>query len=678
MSEDRHQQAKPAASAARYILGVDTGGTFTDFALLDCATGQLRAHKVLSTPENPAAAILQGLEQLGLDESIAAGTLQIIHGSTVATNAALERKGVKTAFVTNSGLKDMLSIGRQTRKALYQLQAEPQVPPVAESLCFEVDARRDAQGEVVAPLTDANIQQLVQQLDQQQPEAVAINLLFSYLNEDDELRIEQALADRYFVSRSSFVSPEPGEYERGIATWLNAYLGPKVESYLNHLHRQVSPCPLAIMQSNGGTIDAEQAGKRSVNLLLSGPAGGLAGAQFLTRSTGLKRLLTFDMGGTSTDVALIDGDIKLTTESYLADFPISVPMVDMHTIGAGGGSLAYADAGGLLQVGPQSAGANPGPACYGFGGNQATVTDANAVLGRLRPDNPLGGSMSLDNDSAQQVMQPLAQALGLSEEEAAGGIIELVNEHMTRALRVISVNQGYDPKDFALCCFGGAGGLHVCALADNLNMTQAIIPALGGVFSAVGMLSAPKVRQLSTSHPALLEQVDANFLKLEIDSLSGQGREQLCAEGVDISAITCSASLDLRYQGQSFSLNIDFQSVEQALADFHRAHKNLYGHRLELPVELVTLRVRAKAPSTALKTPVTGLSDQLDEQTNLPNYSVLLAQLGPTQVLQRSSLNVDQIVMGPALICEPLATTLVEPNWQATVDKFGNILLTRT
>jgi len=361
------------------LLGVDTGGTFTDFVVLD--EQGLRVHKVLSTPHAPEQAILQGVRELGL--SLDEG-LQVVHGSTVATNAVLEGKGVRTAYITNAGLADVLSIGRQARRELYNLQPEAPSLPVERELCLEIDSRLSAQGETLQALNNDELEQLRLQLVALSPDAVAINLLFSFLDDSAERAIEAIVPDGIFVSRSSNILPEYREYERGMTTWLNAYVGPLVQGYLTRLQQGLAPAALSVMQSSGGTIDATQAGRQAVNLLLSGPAGGLAGARYMGRACEREHLLTFDMGGTSTDVALIDGDLRLTSEGQIAGYPVSVPMVDMHTIGAGGGSIASVDAGGLLQVGPESAGAAPGPACYGRGGRIPTVTDANLVLGRLR------------------------------------------------------------------------------------------------------------------------------------------------------------------------------------------------------------------------------------------------------------------------------------------------------
>ena len=390
-------------------LGVDTGGTFTDFVALD-TEGRLRVHKVLSTPQAPERAILQGIREMGLDVT----RLQLVHGSTVATNAVLEGKGVKTLYIGNHGFADLLSIGRQQRASLYDLQPLPVEPPVPSSCCLETGGRLDAQGRLLEPLTDDALAALCEQVAQLAPQAVAVNLLFSYLDPATEERIAAALPDDLFVSLSSRVLPEIREYERGMATWLNAWVGPRVRGYLQRLGLGMAGASVSVMQSSGDTVAAAQAADNAVRMLLSGPAGGLIAARHVGLAVGRERLLTFDMGGTSTDVALIDGEPRLTTEGHIGRFPVAVPMVDMHTIGAGGGSIAWIDAGGMLQVGPQSAGAEPGPACYGRGGTRPTVTDANLVLGRLQPDAFLGGEMQLDVAAATVAVGSLAVAMAVA------------------------------------------------------------------------------------------------------------------------------------------------------------------------------------------------------------------------------------------------------------------------
>lgn len=652
------------------ILGVDTGGTFTDFVLL--GNNELAIHKVLSTPEAPERAILRGIDDLGLAAAARRGELLLIHGSTVATNAALQGRGVRTAYITNRGLKDTLAIGRQARAELYNLQPEVSQAPVEDALLLETGGRLDFQGNTIEALSEQDLAQLLEAVDKLKPEAVAINLLYSFVDDQHEKRIEKALPEHLFVSRSSRVLPEYKEYERGIATWLNAWLGPLVEGYVKRLAAAVAPAPVAIMQSSGGTMSAGQAAQRAVNMLLSGPAGGLAGARFLGQCSGLQRLISFDMGGTSSDVALIDGAIKLTNEGHIGPWPVAVPMVDMHTIGAGGGSLAWLDGGGMLHVGPQSSGASPGPACYGRGGTQATVTDAHLVLGRLRPDGLLGGDMPLDVEAAHHAVAELANAMGCAVEAAAEGIIRLANEHMGRALRGISIERGYDPADFALCSFGGAGGLHVCDLAEQLQLGKALIPANAGVLSALGMLVAPRERQLSRTINKGLQGCTDQALEALLGPLAEGGVAELAAEGVAAADIERHYSLDLRYSGQSFTLNLPWQgSCVAATADFHQLHRDRYGHAMEREVELVNLRAHVFAPVDALQLPCA----KIDPRHT--SYASLFGFEQPVPVLQRQMLGIDEVFTGPMLITEQVASTWLKPGWQLRRDQWDNLLLER-
>jgi N-methylhydantoinase A len=584
----------------RYILGVDTGGTFTDFVLWHNHT--IKIHKCLSTPSAPEQSILQGIADLKLDQLATDDEFFVVHGSTVATNAILEGKGVRTAFITNRGFADMLTIGRQVRSELYNLQPRPVAPPVPADHCLETGGRIDAHGECLQPLTLADIKKIITKLNTLLPESVAINFLFSYVDDDAEKQIEKAIRDwndDIFVSRSSAILPEYKEYERGMTTWLNAYVGPLVERYLGRLCKGADQATVSVMQSSGGTIAAEQAGQQAVHMVLSGPAGGLAAAKYLGKLTDQTRLLTFDMGGTSTDVAMIDGELQLTSEGSIGSYPVAIPMVDMHTIGAGGGSIASVDEGGLLKVGPESASATPGPACYGKGGNQPTVTDANLVLGRLRADAFLGGAMTLDIDAAQHAIRKLAEALALSIEDAALGIIQLANEHMAQALRVMSIQRGIDPRELTLMSFGGAGGLHVCALAEALDMKQAIVPVHAGVLSALGMLVAPRTRQLSQTIGRAFSNCDEKELQAFFEPLVEQGKKALIAEGVTKDAIQIDYSIDVRYLGQAYYLNLPWTQLADAVESplllatthFHDLHELRYGHAMDVELELVNIRV---------------------------------------------------------------------------------------
>jgi N-methylhydantoinase A len=653
----------------QYWLGVDTGGTFTDFVLL--GGGAPRVHKVLSTPSAPETAILQGIDEMGLSGALASGGLVIVHGTTVATNAALENKGARTVLVTNRGLEDVLLIGRQNRPQLYNLTPRPTHTALRDTPVEGVAARLDAQGGTVTALADDDIEDLVRRVRAHGPESVAVNLLFSYLNGDQEARLGAALeAAGLTVSLSSQVLPTRGEYERGVATWLNAWLAPRISHYLARLAQRVAPSPLTIMQSNGGTVAAGQASQRAVNLLLSGPAGGLSAAHYLGRQLGRDHLMTFDMGGTSTDVALLDGDLRLTQNGHIGPYPVAVPMVDMHTIGAGGGSLARVDDAGLLHVGPESAGAEPGPACYGQGGREPTVTDANVVLGRLQPEFALGGSLTLDAGAAHDAVARLARRLNLDTLAAAQGIIELANEHMSQALRVISIQKGFDPADFTLLSFGGAGGLHVCALAENLGMHQAVVPIRAGVLSAEGLVHAPRKRELIQALPA---QARAPQVETVAATLARQGSAELIAEGVAQADITTETSLDLCYQGQSSVLGLPWSGDPRGCeAAFHALHEQRYGHRLALPVRWVNVRVRCQAaarpPSPMAQA---GGDGQPAWRATLPGLAM------PVPVHRRADLAVDQLLSGPALIFEPVGTIYIAPSWQARVHSKGHLLLIR-
>ena len=650
------------------ILGVDTGGTFTDFVLVDGAG--VRVHKLLSTPEAPERAILQGVRELGVDLS----GLRLVHGSTVATNAVLEGKGARTVYVTNRGFADVLTIGRQARRDLYDLQPPRTPPPVPPELCLETGGRLGADGSVVEDLSAADLDALAAAVARLQPEAVAVNLLFSFLDDRFERAVAARMPKGVFVSCSSRVLPAYGEYERGIATWLNARVGPRVQGYLERLQAGVAPAAVAVMQSSGETIAARQAGDQAVRLLLSGPAGGLAGAAFTGRLAGEPRLLSFDMGGTSTDVALVDGAPRLTTAAAVGGFPVGVPMVDMHTIGAGGGSIAWLDAGGMLQVGPASAGAAPGPACYGQGGTEPTVTDANLVLGRLVPDAFLGGRMTLDPAAARAAVAALGRRLGLGPDDTAAGIVRIANEHMARALRVISVERGIDPRGMALAAFGGAGGLHLCALAEALGMSRGLVPVHGGVLSALGMIVAPPGRRLERTLTGLARELDDAQVEHALAGLADAARAALGAEGIPAQRVALAPGLAMRYRGQSWSLNVAWEGSLAAAAErFHQRHREHYGHALDAPVELVAVRLGATGPAPAVTLP----------RRPAPSRP---APGGPGErgrthggpaVWPRHGLAPGDVVHGPALITEAVATTWVARGWRCTADAYGNLLLER-
>jgi N-methylhydantoinase A len=650
------------------LLGVDTGGTFTDFVLFDGAS--LRLHKVLSTPDDPSIAIERGIAELGLAEAIRRGEVTIVHGSTVATNAALEGNGARTVYIANRGFTDVLRLARQNRRELFNLTPTRSPDPVPAELCIGVAGRLAPNGDVVEPITPDDLAELREAVTALAPAAIAINLLYSYVDETHERAVEAAVADLAFVCRSSSVLPEYREYERGIATWLNAWLGPIVDRYLTRLARVVAPSRVIVMQSSGGTIGAEQARRRAANLLLSGPAGGLAAARHIGSTLGRRHLMTFDMGGTSTDVSLIGESPTVTNEARIGPYPVAIPMADIHSIAAGGGSIAFLDDGGALHVGPRSAGARPGPACYALGGTEPTVTDANVVLGRLPESLRLAGSMPLRGDLARVAIERVARPLGLDVEAAAAGIVALANQHMAQALRLISLERGHDPREYALMSFGGAGGLHVCALARELDVPVVIVPAHCGVFSALGMLYATPSRQrVRTVNKAIDDLTDAGVDALFAE-LSGPAADELVADGAERCDVIEVRTVDLRYRGQSFTLSERWSSCAEAIAAFNVQHRTRYGHSLNVPVELVNVRCELSAAREPVALPLIGR-----HVAARPRGFVTTAGAGRIPHFERAELAVDQEVAGPALIAETMASTFVDAGWIARMDRWGHLLL---
>lgn len=657
-------------------LGIDTGGTFTDFVML--SDTEMKVHKVLSSPSDPGTAILKGIEEMGLTNLVKRGLVRIVHGTTVATNAVLEAKGVKTAYVTNKGFKDVLTIGRQARENLYDLKSAPNQRLAADEFFLEVDCRVDAHGKVIKDLDAAAKEELLEKIRQLKPESVAINLLFSFVNDDHEKQLQELLEDHYFVSRSSFVLPEYREFERGMATWINAWIGPLMNRYLLQLRTSLAPSHLSIMQSSGVTIDAQHAAKRAVNLLLSGPVAGLSASVFMGKRLGRSQLMCFDMGGTSTDVSLYAGKMKLTDEARISRFPVAIPMADIHTIGAGGGSVAFIDEGGLLQVGPRSAGADPGPACYGLGAKEPTVTDANLIVGRLLADEFLGGQLVLSIEASAKVLAPLAAHLNLGLEEAAKGIIALANEHMIQALREISVQQGHDPSEFTLVSFGGAGGLHFCELAEALAIDNVIVPHKAGVFSALGMLVSPPGRELVKTHRHQLSELSDSEIQALLDVLSSEGVAELSAEGCDPDTLRALPSLDLRYIGQTFTLNLAWTDKAAVSKAFHSLHESRYGHKLDHELEMVNLRVNITSPYQ-LKDPA-GLHQQTTAVQHAAigkKTTLMVGYQEPVAVYYRDQIGAQQTLMGPSLVIEDHATHYIKEGWQGKLEESGNLIFSR-
>jgi len=654
-------------------IGIDTGGTFTDFILVQ--DGRARVHKEPSTPTNPAEAVVRGLRLLvpGIHPDI-------IHGSTVATNALLERTGARTALVTTAGFEDLLVIGRQARRDIYDLEVDREPPLVPSDMCLGAEERLGHDGKVVTPLAQEQVAGIARKLQAMAPEAVAICLLHSYSNPEHEERIEAALRAEnpaWYLSRSSEVLPEFREYERCSTTAINAYVGPLMAHYLDDLARRCEPRSLHVLQSNGGTLDLRTARRQPVHTILSGPAGGVVGARERARRADCEQIITFDMGGTSTDVSLCPGELSRTSESRIGDLPIGVPVLDIHTVGAGGGSIAWRDDGGALRVGPQSAGSVPGPACYGRGGSSLTVTDANLILGRLSAKHFLGGQALLQIDAAREAAAPLADALAMSVEELADGVIDVANATMEAAIRVISVQRGHDPRDFTLVCFGGAGGMHAAAIADALAIARILVPPFPGILSAYGMLLADAVCDYSQTYLRDTEDTTVELLERAFMELEQRAREDELL-GSQSDQVVMARALDVRYRGQGYEITIPFDAA--FVERFHATHERRYGYcDRERPTQIVTVRLQARAPA-----PRSQLQSSADRErrraavAGANAHEIRFADTSrPALLLHRDRLVPGDRFAGPALIVEYSATTVVPPGWECGVDDAGNLLLTR-
>jgi N-methylhydantoinase A len=658
-------------------IGIDIGGTFTDFVIYDPSTQQMQTFKVLSTPSNPALAVLEGLQRVFTHRSDKNAT--IVHGSTVATNALLEYKGAKTALVSTAGFKDIIQIGRQNRPALYDLTVSLPEPLIPAEHRFEVEERVLHTGEVLKNLDPNQLENLTTAIKSTGVESVAICLLFSFLHPEHEALIAKHLrAEGFFVSVSSEILPEFREYERCSTTVVNAYVSPVLGKYLTYLEHELEPgMHLSVMQSNGGAIQPEEARRAGVRCILSGPAGGVVGCEYIgkTVSKGTPpHLIGFDMGGTSTDVSLIDGSYQITTEAMVNGLPIHLPMLDIHTIGAGGGSIARVDAGRALRVGPESTGADPGPACYGKG-EIPTITDANVVLGRLSPELFLGGAMRLDAERAWQAVATIGSQLGMETTQVAMGIVQVANAHMERALRVISVERGRDPRGFTLLSFGGAGSLHAADLARGLGIPKVLVPPLASTLSAYGMLVADVIKDYSRT-VMLPGDSPQQILSDQLEILAQRGVAEVQAQGrVPQAAIEIERSLDMRYKGQSYELNIPFSP--DFIERFHQQHQKTYGYaKPEEAIDIVNLRVRAIGRSNPPPLTPQPLGDPNPEQAFLETRPVVFDQGSiPTPFYRAEVLKPGNRLQGPAIVVRADTTILLHPGDQARVDEFHNIII---
>jgi N-methylhydantoinase A len=654
-------------------IAIDSGGTFTDCVWLQDSTLQIL--KVFSTPSDPSKSIADAVSKIAGD----AQELVVLHGTTVGTNTLLQRKGARVAFVTTKGFEDSIEIGRQQRPKLYDFFFEKDPALAPAELRFGVDERTSAEGIILRAPSAESLKGLAAQIGAQKPQAIALSLLFSFANPANEKAVVAALAALNLpLSVSHLILPEFREYERASTVLVNAYLQPVMQSYLENLRERLSvgaPARIFVMQSSGGITALATAAEQPVRTVLSGPAGGIVGAAAVAKRSGFDRIITFDMGGTSSDVALIDGQPTTTNEADVAGLPVRVPVLDIHTVGAGGGSLARFDAGGALRVGPESAGADPGPICYGKG-ERPTVTDANLLLGRLPADQFLGGDFQLDLPRTQKIV---AQWLkknhsNLSPEEFAAGVVRVVNANMEKAIRVVSIERGHDPRQFSLVAFGGAGAMHACEMAHALRIPRVIVPAYPGALSALGILISDVVKDHSRTillrvapGAAFSERLNPIFAELKRSIAAELKKEDWQGRAV------FEPSCDIRYRGQGYELNLPYTA--DVLKRFHAEHNRRYGYSSpEKELEIVTLRMRGRVASPEKLSRI----KILEEQGRLKTSNQMVHFAGrryKTQIVPRSSIRQGRRYRGPAIITEYSATTVVPPGLKYHKDRAGNLLI---
>ncbi|MBO03559.1 MAG: hypothetical protein CL731_00880 [Chloroflexi bacterium] len=712
MTSTSHFPVGSETGDQRFRIGVDIGGTFTDGTLVDSVTGEVTTSKVLSTPSNPASGFISAVQKLLSVDSVDPAAIEhVVHATTVATNAIIEGKTAKTAFVTTEGFRDMLEIARQIRPSLYDLQFEKPAPLVPRQLCFEVPERLNAKGEVVTPLDESALAQLVEQIAESEIEAVAVCLLHSYRNPDHERRVGETIAAKLpnvIISLSSDVVPEFREYLRASTTVINSSVAPIVSTYLSSISDQLVAenvtSELLVMQSSGGVYPAKAASENPVFMVESGPAAGAVAAASLGSSLGYPNVISFDMGGTTAKASLIRNGQPNITKDYsvggaaqsgtgafggASGYPIRTPVVDLVEIGAGGGSIAWVDSGGALRVGPHSAGADPGPVCYGLGGRKPTITDANLVLGRLDPDYFAGGEMKLDREAAHAAIRThCAEPLGLSVEGAAHGIVEIANTAMVNALRLVSVQRGHDPRDFMLIGFGGAGPAHTVRLAEQAGIPKVLIPLGPGTASALGLLVTDVRMEGSATLIARADQVDLAKISSEFERLESLGREAHHQAASASGEPEFERAVEMRYWGQSFELSvpvpkrdsIDQHWMDELTESFHEAHETAYGFRAnDEPVELVNLRLTTVGKIARPKMRKLANVDS-DPSSSIKGFRQVYfaSETGDrgmidSTVYDRSLLPAGAVFTGPAIVEEPDCTTVIHPEWKVTVDQFGNL-----
>ena len=695
----------------RYRLGVDIGGTFTDATLINEETGEIRVGKVPSTPQDPSHGFMEATHRILREAGVSPDEVSyVVHGTTVATNSIIEGKVARTGFITTDGFRDLLEIQRQIRPSLYDLQFEKPRPLTPRYLCFGIPERLDAQGNVLTPLDESAVRNAADQLRQEDVESIAVCFLHAYINPSHEKRTGEILREALpetIISLSSEVAPEFREYFRASTTVINASIRPVVGRYLQSIEARLRAegleAELLVMQSSGGVFTFEAASEKPVFMVESGPAAGVIAATYLGTTLECPDVISFDMGGTTAKAGLIQNGTPTITKDYEvgtaaqtgvgasrgAGYPIRTPVIDLVEIGAGGGSIAWVDSGGVLRVGPQSAGADPGPVCYGAGGTEPTITDANLVLGRLNPSFFLGGEIELDVEAARQAIQEkCADPLNLDLVEAAHGIVEIANAAMVNALRLVSVQRGYDPRDFVLTAFGGAGPVHANRLAAEIDVPTTIIPMSPGTTSAMGLLVTDLKHDYSTTLIQHVNQLDTTVMEETYRELEAQGGASLEREGVRPEDINFLRQVDMRYIGQSYELTVplpaeqlDASKIDRVLEQFHIEHDRAYGYSAPTePVEFVNLRLTAigKIAKPRLRELEGNNTDIAAAQK--ATRSVYFAENDgyvECPIYDRYRLSPSCVLRGPAIVEEIDSTTVIHPGYSAQVDRFGNLILTR-
>ncbi|WP_404332205.1 hydantoinase/oxoprolinase family protein [Mesobacillus maritimus] len=680
-----------------YKLGVDVGGTFTDLCLFNEIQRETKVLKLPSTPEDPSKAIIEGIKNILKLNNVEAESIQyVVHGTTVGTNAAIERKGAKTALITTEGFRDLLELARQTRPSIYNLFKDKPDPLINRSLRKEVTERLNFDGSVDTAINKEQVEQVIKDLVKDDIKAVSVCFLHSYVNPVHEQlvkeMIQEILPDVY-VSISSEVLSEYREYERLTTTTLNSYLGPVVSQYVTNFAENVEkigiPVKPYINQSNSGVMSIEVTKNNPVRTALSGPSAGVSGAAHIAKLAGYENIITFDMGGTSTDVTLIENSTpKVSTGKSVAGFPVQVPMTDVHAVGAGGGSIAWVDNGGILKVGPHSAGANPGPAAYDRGGTEPTVTDANVFLKRLNPEYILDGSMKINYQAANGVItDKLTNQLGLQTEEAAKGIIKIVNSNMVRAIRVVSVEQGHDPREFTLVAFGGAGALHAADVARELGMKKVLIPENPGILCALGLLVSDLRMDYVRTKRLLSGISNLPLINQELDQLKDQANQWLQQENVPDEQRLIECKIDMRYLGQNYELSIPISGELKTAEDlqnlkniFHTEHQKTYGYANEKEeIEFINYRAVAKGEVSKIDMRNYEIGDNDPSQALVGEREVYFEEEGSfvkTSIYKRKRLVPNNIIEGPAIVEQMDSTVVIPPNCKAEIDLYLNIIIT--